>query len=187
VCKCVLYYFHRVATQLQLTNISYQLKYANKIFVDASICSIFSIISKKKNCLAGVPLQPGLILSTYRPISFFKRSWIVCSYFVIFVDLFLLVLAINLFPESTRCGANIQKSNTSVCVCRQPKATDCYVDISFNNFIDTIHLLWCSTINTWADDVEVMVLQIFLPIIVNTMLWLTKNTLFCSSYFITLF
>ena len=27
VCKCVLYYFHRVATQLQLTNISNKLGY----------------------------------------------------------------------------------------------------------------------------------------------------------------
>jgi len=25
VCKCVLYYYHRVATQLQLTNISYHI------------------------------------------------------------------------------------------------------------------------------------------------------------------
>jgi len=34
VCKCVLYYCHRVATQLQLTNISYHiaLRYATGIF-----------------------------------------------------------------------------------------------------------------------------------------------------------
>jgi hypothetical protein len=33
VCKCVLYYCHRVATQLQLTNISYQIIYVCMILV----------------------------------------------------------------------------------------------------------------------------------------------------------
>jgi hypothetical protein len=32
VCKCVLYYCHRLATQLQLTNISYRISSANKMF-----------------------------------------------------------------------------------------------------------------------------------------------------------
>ena len=32
VCKCVLYYCHRVATQLQLTNISYIISYFCKLF-----------------------------------------------------------------------------------------------------------------------------------------------------------
>jgi len=77
------------------------------------------------------------------------------------------------FPNFMKCGANIQKSNPPICVCRQPKATDCYVDISFNNFIDTIHLLWCSTTYIRADDVKVMALQMLPPVIVNTMLWLT--------------
>jgi len=39
VCKCVLYYCHRVATQLQLTNISYR-----SMYIDLVHCCVYHIL-----------------------------------------------------------------------------------------------------------------------------------------------
>jgi hypothetical protein len=55
VCKCVLYYYHRVSTQLQLTNISYIISYhiiANKSYIQEE-CKIFdyTVRMKEENLL----------------------------------------------------------------------------------------------------------------------------------------
>jgi hypothetical protein len=54
-------------------------------------------------------LPRGLTLSTERHISLLKSSSIGFSYFLTLVDLLVPVLAMFLFPNRMRCGANIQK------------------------------------------------------------------------------
>jgi len=51
VCKCVLYYCHRVATQLQLTNISYHINIIKKfIFLWRSQCRFISRFTQLYPC-----------------------------------------------------------------------------------------------------------------------------------------
>ena len=111
------------------------------------------------------------------------------SYFVTFVDLLPLVLAIFFYFQIVRDVEQTLKKSSPRMKCRQPTSVGLHVDNTLNNFIDKIRQFWRTqhTLQTLADDVEVMAIQISPSITVNTMLWLTNMTLYCSSKFITVF
>ena len=66
VCKCVLYCCHWVATQLQLTNISYHIKSHTALAVDSEMCTwnIHGIIPKGENWNIQNKSCPSSILPT---------------------------------------------------------------------------------------------------------------------------
>ena len=65
----------------------------------------------------------------------------------------------------------MKKSNPRV-KCRQPTSVRLQVDRALNNFLDKIRQFWCRqhTLQTLADEVEVMAIQISTSITVSTML-----------------
>ena len=77
VCKCVLYYCHRVETQLQLTNISYQVagcnictKIALKISAQRIEAKALRTFNRVYSMFSGIPLEERFShTSPDRPLS----------------------------------------------------------------------------------------------------------------------
>jgi hypothetical protein len=111
VCKCVLYYCHRVATQLQLTNISYHIKQKLKLKFWTSwvlwppeVIKVADISAKHVSpCTDSKPTEEGNYLLNFGKVNFNVLLTVHPSIIIVFFTNVMRKLFILYFNTSTTC------------------------------------------------------------------------------------